>query len=70
MRLIKRSFNVYDLETDSDHFHNNLFEVNMYVQDLIKPLDSPLFMNKKSKCFEEISIESNFNKKLTSCSLH
>ena len=58
MRVLEKSFNVYDIELDSFHVHYNLFEVKMFVQDLIKPLPSPLFMNKKANCFEEITEES------------
>ena len=52
---------VYDLETESFHLHNNLISIKLFVQDIIKPLENPLFMNKKSSEFKEINDQSKTN---------
>lgn len=49
---------VYDIETESYHVHNNLYKVKLFVQDVIKHFNNPMFMNKKSADFEEITDES------------
>ena len=61
IRHLEKSMPVYDLETSKKHVHNNLFLVKMYVQDIIMHCPSPLFMNKPSSSFQEITEDSKFN---------
>lgn len=52
---------VYDIETESYHLHNGLFKMKLYVQDIIKFFSNPMFMNKRSKDFTEVDLQSKSN---------
>jgi hypothetical protein len=52
---------IYDIDTDSYHKSHDLKKKQIFVQDVIKPLDNSMFLNKSKNDFKEVNLQSKFN---------